>query len=96
MQTKLILRVWLSKNALLNLITKKSSSEKARYVAISLVNKCLRCTVQKHYGTGTADPSYNLVSFPCLPCFYLLFAFTIIHGSKRPVKNCGRPGAFIT
>ena len=28
-----------------------------------------------------------LVSFPGLPRFYLLFAVTIIHGSRRPVKN---------
>ena len=28
-----------------------------------------------------------LASFPGLPHFYFLFAFTIIHGSGRPVKN---------
>ena len=37
-----------------------------------------------------------LVSFPGLPRFYLLFAFTIIHGSGRPAKNGKGLGAFIS
>ena len=34
-------------------------------------------------------------SFPGLPCSYLLFAFTIIHGSRRAAKNGEGLGAFI-
>ena len=29
----------------------------------------------------------KIASFPDLPHFYLPFAFTIIHGSRRPAKN---------
>ena len=34
--------------------------------------------------------------FFSLPCFYLPFAFTIIHGSRRPANNGEGLGAFIT
>ena len=33
-----------------------------------------------------SDTIKYVASFPGLPCFYLLFAFTVIHGSGRPVK----------
>ena len=38
----------------------------------------------------------HLASFPGLPCFYLPFAFTIIHWGGRSVKNGEGLGAFIT
>ena len=44
--------------------------------------------------TGTA--AHVVPSFPCLPHFYLPFAFIIIHGSGRPAKNGEGLGAFIT
>ena len=31
--------------------------------------------------------SAHIASFPGLPCFYLPFAFTIIHGSRRQAEN---------
>ena len=34
--------------------------------------------------------------FPGLPCFYLPFAFTIIHRIRRPAKNWEGLGVFIT
>ena len=37
----------------------------------------------------------NKASFPGLPRSYLLFAFTIIHGSRRAAKNGEGLGAFI-
>ena len=37
----------------------------------------------------------SVASFPDLPCFYLPFAFTIIHGSRRPAKNGEGLRAFI-
>ena len=38
----------------------------------------------------------KVASFPGLSHFYLLFAFTIIHGSRRLAKNGEGLGAFIT
>ena len=35
----------------------------------------------------------ELALFPGLPHFYLLFVFTIIHGSGRPTTKQGRPGS---
>ena len=36
---------------------------------------------------GPSLYDFAVASFPGLPHFYLLFAFTIIHGNGRPAKN---------
>ena len=33
------------------------------------------------------SPRLSLASLPVLPCLYLLFEFTVIHGNGRVAKN---------
>ena len=51
----------------------------------------------KTFAIGESDKSrFSLASSPGLPCFYLPFAFTIIHRSRRQAKNGEGLGTFIT
>ena len=76
-----------------------------QFVDVWISNKSMKrlwappLTKVQRYGASNAVMSHVncvLVSFPGLPSFYLLFVFTIIHGSRRPAKNGEGLGAFIT
>ena len=64
---------------MLNAVSSSRRSCVTKYTKIRQAPKLIREAAIKRRENGAV-----LASFPGLPCFYLPFVFTIIHGSGRP------------